>query len=331
MLNNVEGMGNTHSNKKPMVVIMGATATGKTGLAIELARRYSTEIVSADSMLVYRGMDIGTAKPTVAQRQSILHHMIDIVEPSATYSVADYAKAAHSICLDMAKRRLMPVVVGGTGQYINAMAKGERYTAEQRDDAYRAHLEVLYSDKGAEYLHAMLTELDYKAAKNIHPNNVKRVIRALELRHICRDGMVLPSESRYIDYTLGFVPFVIGLDYRDRQLHKELIHSRVDGMVQQGLLQEVERLQLKNPSKTALQAIGYKELIEFIGGGISLEAAIENIKRATVQYAKRQRTWFARLEPAHWYYVDGYAHYSQLVENVFYDIDKYLAEGELIR
>lgn len=319
-------MGNL--GKKPMIVIMGATATGKSKIAVDVAKKYAAEIVSADSMLVYKGMDICTAKPTILERGDIPHYMIDVVEPSYSYSVAEYAEKATEICLDIIARGRMPVVVGGTGQYIDAVAFGERYLPNQCDAEYRAVLEKAYSENGSQYIYKILLEKDPKLALNIHTNNVRRVIRALEKIYIAEKcGASGSTDTRYVEENFSFSPFVIGLAYRDRQRHREIIEMRVDNMLKDGLLDEVKGLLKVSLSKTAAQAIGYKELQSFFEGDISLEEAVCAIKQATARYAKRQRTWFSKYKSANWYYVDDYGSYTEILEAATKGIEKYFTEG----
>ena len=294
--------GDEKQNK--VIVIAGPTASGKTDLAIELALKVGGEIVSADSMQIYRKMDIGTAKPTLEERRGIPHHMIDIVDPDEEYNVAQF-KSDADICIDdIINRGKVPIVAGGTGLYINSLVYNISFSETISDWKFRKHLENIALEQGPEVLHDMLKEVDPKSAEAIHPNNVKRVIRALEVyRSTGRPISEHKEESRKIPPKYDFEIF--GLEV-PRDLLYQRIEKRVDKMMGLGLYEEVEGL-LKSgysPDLTSLQGIGYKEIISAIMGKCSLETAVENIKKGTRHLAKRQITWFKKTEGLKWIRTD---------------------------
>ncbi len=288
------------NNKKPNIVcIVGPTASGKTAYAIETAKKRGGEIVSCDSMQIYKYMDIGTAKPSPEERREVPHHMIDFVDPNTDYSVADFVADATSAIEDILGRGKLPVLCGGTGLYIDSVIGGIEFAEQKRDDEYRAKLWELAEEKGADAVHAMLREKDPQEAEKVHPNNIKRVIRALE---ICKtSGMTKTEADRLARREPKYNTEIIGL-MPERESLYERIDRRVDIMMQQGLLQEVEALLEKNirRNSTAMQAIGYKEIAEYLDGKCSLDEAVDKIKQESRRYAKRQITWFKRNPDISW-------------------------------
>ena len=286
--------------------VVGPTASGKSALAIELARSLDGEIVSCDSMQLYRGMDIGTAKPTKAEQEEIVHHMIDILSPMEKCSAADYAAAAFPLLKEIAARGKLPIFCGGTGLYLESVLY-DRYPVEI--PAFPACREALYNlarERGNEYLHQRLFAVDPEAAAAIHPNNVKRVVRALEIY----EGTGI-SKSEWDRRSKGIEPrvdaVVIGLRFEDRQLLYSRIDKRVDQMIANGLVEETEKLYdagFLTEDTTAAQAIGYKELLPYLKGECGLDTAVSYIKQATRRYAKRQMTWFRAKSYIHWITVD---------------------------
>lgn len=278
-----------------VIAVVGPTAVGKTALAEELAVRLGGEIVSADSMQIYRGMDIGTAKPTPEQRR-VPYHCIDLVDPGTAYSAALYQDCSRAAIEDIASRGLIPVLCGGTGLYVRGALDALRFSpGEQADNPVRQYYEDLLAEAGAPALHALLAERDPASAAIVHPNNSRRVVRALEM---------LDNGNSYAEQTSGFSvrsdvyrTAWIGLEM-DRSKLYERIDARVDVMVEAGLVAEVERLLSEGLryALTAHQAIGYKELVPVIEGTAELEDALEDIKQASRRYAKRQLTWF-RSDP----------------------------------
>ena len=297
------------SDKPKIAAVVGCTASGKTGLSIELCKRLGGEIVSCDSMQIYRGMDVGTAKPDMNERAGIPHHLIDVADPTdpAGYSCADYVCDARAAVDDILSRGKLPVICGGTGLYLDALLRGGSFTVTETDPALRQELADFAAREGNDALHARLASLDPESAAAIHPNNVKRVIRALE---ICmttgRRKSELDSESRLHD--CPYDARVIGLRYHDRSVLYGRIDRRVDMMLQAGLVDETRRLRdagVFNVCSTAAQAIGYKELFPYLDGTASLSEVTDVLKTATRRYAKRQMTWFYAKDYVRWVDMDG--------------------------
>ena len=283
---------------KPLIIIAGPTAVGKTACSVRLAQKIGGEIISADSMQVYRGMDIGSAKATIEERQGIPHHLLDITDPSENFSVALYQKAAYEALRDIYSRGKIPVMVGGTGFYIQAVLYDIDFTEEESDLEYRSYLYRLAEENGPEFLYGMLLKEDPESAAHIPENNVKRVARALEFyhdtglrmsEHNARERMKAPP----FDYRY----FVL---YTDRERLYERIDVRVDEMLEKGLLSEVKALRDRGMTEemTSMHAIGYRQLLWYLDGRVSYEEAVESIKRETRRYAKRQLTWFKREKTA---------------------------------
>ncbi len=291
-------------DRKTVVCIVGATATGKSGLALELAKLLDGEIVSADSMQIYRGFDIGTAKISSDQMQGIAHHMLDIVAPSASFSVAQYCTAAESIIEDIFSRCKVPLLVGGTGLYVDSLLSSLDFEDMAVDEGYRKELTEYAAQHGNQAVWDMLAQVDPALAQTLHPNNRRRVIRALEVYHISGKPMSECAEKAQIQER--FPCIYIGLRYADREKLYRRIDQRVDDMLEQGLLQEIENLLASGLPRDcqALQAIGYKEFLPVLDGEITLDEAVETVKRNSRRYAKRQYTWFKRNERIHWIDVD---------------------------
>jgi len=282
-----------------VIVIAGPTASGKTDLAIKLAHEINGEIISADSMQIYRGMDIGTAKPTMEERQGIPHYLIDIVDPDEEYSVAHFQRDAKNCIKEILNRGKVPIVAGGTGLYINSLVYNINFSETTADWEYRKQLEEIARDKGPEELHRFLQKVDPVSAEKIHPNNIKRVIRALEVFKTTGKPISqhqLESRTEKPEYEFK----IFGLEM-DRKILYERINKRVDKMMEMGLYEEVESLLEKySPDLVSLQGIGYKEIISAIKGEYSLEEAVEKIKLNTRHLAKRQITWFKKTENLRW-------------------------------
>ncbi len=281
-------------DKIPLIVVAGATASGKTTLAIELAQRFDGEIVSADSMQIYKYMDIGTAKPTAEERAAAVHHMIDFVDPKDGYSAAEYTAAAHDVIADIAKRGRIPIMCGGTGLYINSVVDDVVFGETESDGELRRELREYAEKNGNESLWNMLREVDPVSAQKIHPNNVKRVIRAIEFYRtsgipISRHAeLAKERESRYKPCMM--------MIFHDRAKLYDRINKRVELMLDAGL--EAEVMRLKNMGCTAdmqsMQGIGYKEMLEYLDGKCEIAEAADRIKQGSRNYAKRQLTWFCR-------------------------------------
>ena len=295
------------SEKIKLPIIVGPTASGKSALAMALAEEMGGEIVSCDSMQIYRSMDIGTAKPTEDEQRRVRHHMIDIVEPWETFSCADYAVRAEAAIRDIVVRGKTPIVCGGTGLYLDALLRGGMAEEADTDEAYRAELDALAQEKGNEYLHGLLGDVDPESAEAIHPNNRKRVLRALEICRVSgRKKSEIDRENSSLDGV--FEPLCIGLFYTDRSVLYGRIERRVDQMVAEGLLDEVKMLSDKgifDRSQTAVGAIGYKEFLGYFRGECSLAQATDALKTATRRYAKRQITWFGAKPYVHREEIEG--------------------------
>jgi tRNA dimethylallyltransferase len=279
-----------------------------------LAEHFGGEIVSFDSMQIYKGMDIGTAKPTAEELARVPHHMIDVADPRESFSVAGFVAGAKAAIADIEARGKTAVLCGGTGLYQDSLVYGTEFGELAADEAYRAELAAFAESAGNAALHAILAEKDPEAAEKIHMNNVKRVIRALEV--IKQSGMTKTEwDKRAVQGAKALPAVMLGLNYRDRERLYARIDARVDIMMEQGLFEEVKSLWeagLLPEGSTAYDAIGYKEMLACVRGEESREAAAEKIKLATRRYAKRQLTWFLRNKDIHWLYPDDYGTKEEL-------------------
>lgn len=281
------------NEKIPLLVICGPTASGKTAVGVRLAEIYGGEIVSADSMQIYKGLAVSTAKPTAEEMRGIPHHMMDFLEPDEEFSVADYVRGARKCIEDIRGRGKLPIVVGGTGLYINSLVDNISFDHIESDDSLRKSLEDEAAKMGKDYMYEKLKKLDPEAAGKIHPNNLIRVIRAIEMYMLSgRTGEENRRESRRNESPYKLC--MIGLTCFDRQLLYDRINARVDNMLDNGLVEEVRRIYTDHKPKTAFNAIGYKELLPYFEGACTLSEAAETIKQETRRYAKRQLTWFRR-------------------------------------
>jgi len=298
--------------KKKVIAVVGATASGKTDTGIMLAKEFNGEIVSADSMQIYRGMDIATAKPTKEEMQGIPHHLIDFLDRDVSFSVADYVKLANKIIDDIISRGKLPIIVGGTGLYIDSLLENIKFSETKKDEAYCRSLGEFAEINGNEALHRILSDIDPESAVNIHPNNLVRVIRALEVYHTTgRKLSELRAESRLEESP--YDALMIGLNYTDRNILYDRINRRVDIMVEKGLVEEAENLYLESGKlKTASNAIGYKELIPYFENHSSLDECLDKIRQETRHYAKRQLTWFRKNENINWFMLDNYNEKSKI-------------------
>lgn len=285
--------------KQTVIVIVGPTGIGKTKLSIELAKKINGEIVSADSMQIYKKMNIGTAKPTDAEKQGIPHYMMDIIDMEENFSVAEYQSMAFEYIKKIFENGRVPIVVGGTGLYINSIVDEIIYSEIEENPIYREQLEEIAKEKGNKYLHDELKLKDPKAAQRIEVNDLKRIIRALEVYEMTGKTITEQQESsKPKDKKYNYI--IIGLR-TDREIIYDRINKRVDQMFEQGLLEEAkEILKLTDDNNTSHQAIGYKELAKYFEGKESLEEAKENIKKESRHYAKRQFTWFNKNERIIW-------------------------------
>lgn len=289
-----------NANKKKLIVLTGPTAVGKTDLSIKLAKAIGGEIISADSIQVYKHFDIGSAKITPKEMQGIRHHLIDVLEPTEGFDVATFKKMAEEAMEGIYSRGNIPIVTGGTGFYIQALLYDIDFK-ETKDDGYRKELEALYSEKGANYMWNMLKDIDPDAAASIHENNVKRVIRAIEYQHQNNRRISEHNqEERAKESPYNFAYIVLNCD---RELLYERINKRVDIMMEGGLVDEVRELLYKynlTSDMTSMQGIGYKEIVPYIKGESSLDEAEYVLKRDTRHFAKRQLTWFKREKDVIW-------------------------------
>ncbi|NLX78095.1 MAG: tRNA (adenosine(37)-N6)-dimethylallyltransferase MiaA [Clostridiaceae bacterium] len=285
---------------KTVIVIAGPTASGKTDLAINLALKTGGEVVSADSMQIYRYMDIGTAKPTKEEMKGIPHHMIDIVDPDESYSVALYKKDAGKCIKDILSRGRLPIVAGGTGLYINSLIYNIKFSETVTDEEFRKRMQDIARTEGPKVLHEMLQRVDPESAGEIHYNNVKRVIRALEVYEYTKKPLSQhKKESRTEPPEYRYLVFVLNMD---RNVLYDRIDRRVDKMLEAGLVDEVKMLLNMGykPGSTALQGLGYKEIISYLNNEVPFDEAIRILKRDTRHYAKRQLTWFRSIKEAVW-------------------------------
>lgn len=294
--------------KKPLIVLTGPTAVGKTKLSISLAKKVNGEIISADSMQVYQYMDIGSAKIRPEDMQGVRHHLVDVLHPKEKFHIVKFQQMAKAAMEEIYAGGRIPILVGGTGFYIQAITRDIDFTDAEQEDAYRKELEVLAEQKGREYLHQMLKEVDEKSAGQIHANNVKRVIRALEFYH--QNGTPISAHNQeqkahQSPYNLAY--FVLNAP---RELLYERIDRRVDAMLEEGLLEEVQKLKVMGCQRgmVSMQGLGYKEILSYLEGEYSLEEAVRILKRDTRHFAKRQLTWFCREPEVTWVNKDAFAY-----------------------
>ena len=287
--------------KKPLIILAGPTAVGKTKLSIALAKAVDGEVISADSMQVYKRMNIGTAKILPSEMQGVPHHLIDILEPTEEFNVVLFAEYAKKAMQDCWNRNKIPIIVGGTGFYIQAVLYDIDFTENEEDKSYRNSLEQQAKEYGAEYLHEKLQRIDADAAADIHPNNIKRVIRALEFYELSGGQKISDhnKEQKQKESPYNFAYFVLN---DDREKLYARIEERIDEMLAQGLVEEVQRLKDMGCHRgmVSMQGLGYKEILAFLDGDCSLEEAVYLLKRDTRHFAKRQLTWFRREEDVIW-------------------------------
>lgn len=287
----------------PLVVVAGPTASGKTALGIQLAKRFSGEIVSADSMQIYTGFSVATAKPGPEERQGIPHHLMDFLPPGREFSVADYVTLARETILDIAGRGNLPILVGGTGLYIHSLVDHIQFSEEDAGAALRRRLEKEAEASGQEAMLERLRQVDPDTAERLHPNNLRRIIRALEVYE--STGIPMSRRQEESRRTPSpYDPCILGIGFRDRQVLYDRINRRVDAMVRGGLLEEAREALSAPAGKGVMQAIGYKELAPYFSGEIPLSDALERLKQKTRNYAKRQITWFKRDDRIHWIFAD---------------------------
>lgn len=301
--------------KTKVVSVVGPTASGKTALAIALAKELHGEIISCDSMQIYKMMDIGTAKPTKEEQAAAIHHLIDIVDPDVSFSCADYAVLAKEKIDEISTKGKLPIFCGGTGLYIDHVLNNTSFSEAGRDDEYRDYLNKQIDEFGVESVFEELRRVDPESADSIHPNNTKRVVRALEIYHVTgKTKSWWDKESKKVESPYDSV--MICLDFKDREKLYDRIDKRVDIMLEEGLVDEVKSLIFDKGirlSDTAKQGIGYKEIIEYLENSCTLDEAVELIKKGTRNYAKRQLTWFRRYDDCHRIFVDKCENFDDIV------------------
>ena len=315
------------NNKIKLITVVGPTASGKTRLGVELAKRYGGEVISADSMQIYKGMQIATAKPTVEEMQGIPHHLMDFLEPNQTYSVAMFVDDAKKCIEDISSRGKIPVIVGGTGLYVDSLLNNISFHESQRDTELSEKLRELYYTEGVDYLLDMLRKFDGESAERLETEkNPKRIIRAIEFYKTT--GITITEQNKNSkNEESPYSAIKLGLNFEDRQKLYDRINKRVDLMVEAGLVHEAKRVFNSELSFTSVKAIGYKELFPYLKGELPLEECIEKLKQETRRYAKRQITWFKRDKEINWLYPDKADSFEQLFEQAVQITDKGLTYG----
>ncbi len=288
--------------KKKAVAIVGPTASGKTSLAIEIAKVFNGEIVSADSMQIYKSMDIATAKPTKDELSQVKHHLIGVVDVNDTFSVSRYKECAMKAIAQISEKNMLPIIAGGTGFYVDTLINNTEFLDYEKSDI-RQKLEERSETEGIESLYNELSRIDCKTAARLHINDKKRIIRALELYYSTGKTITEQTETSHENES-EYDWCIIGLNAKNRQFLYDRINLRVDMMLEQGLIQEAEMFYSDKHSLTAKQAIGYKELKPYLDKKVTLTEATDKLKMETRRYAKRQLTWFKRNEKIHWLYID---------------------------
>lgn len=311
--------------KDKLIVILGPTAVGKTDLSIELAKKFKTEIISGDSMLVYRGFDIGSAKPSLKERQGIKHHLIDILDPAQNFAVTDFVVRAKKIIHELNEQGKIPVLAGGTGLYIKALLEGYEFNVTEEHTEYREYLAKLGAQYGKAYVHAMLAKVNPEAAARLHVNDFRRVIRALEVAHFGAEK-ISQQKSGSDAESLIYKAYVIGLNRERKSLYTR-INQRVEMMFDAGLVTEVSDLLKSGVTRAmpAMKGIGYKETAAFIAGEMTKMAALELIQKSTRHFAKRQLTWYRKMPYIHWYMADELSA-AELLATASHDIAGFFTE-----
>ncbi|MCM3039191.1 tRNA (adenosine(37)-N6)-dimethylallyltransferase MiaA [Paenibacillus motobuensis] len=303
-------------NDKPnLLVLVGPTAVGKTKLSIEIAKAFSCEIISGDSMQVYRGMDIGTAKIQSSEMEGIPHHLIDVLNPDEPFSVAQFQDSCRQLIPEIGERGKLPFIVGGTGLYVESVCYEYQFTDTGADEEFRSQMQNLADEEGNEALHARLAAVDPQSAERLHPNDVRRVIRALEIYHM--SGTTLSSQLESQNKQSPYNLCIIGLTM-DRQMLYNRIEQRIDEMMDAGLVDEVRSLLGQGFTRNliSMQGLGYKEILEHLEDGVPLEDAVTKLKRDTRRFAKRQLSWFRHMKDISWVDVTDHKNFSGNLEAV---------------
>ncbi|VIF62977.1 tRNA delta(2)-isopentenylpyrophosphate transferase [Clostridioides difficile] len=300
--------------KIPLIILTGPTAVGKTDLSIKLAKDMNAEIISADSMQIYEYMDIGSAKVTEAEMQGVKHYLIDEVKPDYPFSVSEFQQKAKKYIYEINEKGKCVLVTGGTGLYLNSLIYNMDFAQSDANNELRKELQNQLAEKGIDYMHNRLKELDEESANRIHKNNTKRVIRALE---VCLSGKKMNDFSNDLKFNEEYQPIIIVLN-RDREHLYQRINMRVDIMLKNGLVEEVKKLLSMGFKKDmiSMQGIGYKEILKYLDGEYTYEEAIEIIKRDSRRYAKRQITWFKRYKTAKWFDLEQYENIDELKNEI---------------
>ncbi|MBO5944777.1 MAG: tRNA (adenosine(37)-N6)-dimethylallyltransferase MiaA [Clostridia bacterium] len=309
--------------KIPVIAVVGPTASGKTSLSIEIAKRFNGQVVSADSMQIYEKMNIATAKPTDDEMQGIPHHLIGFQPIDKKFSVAEYVDLANECIEKIHNAGDLPVIAGGTGLYIDSLLQNIQFSKEESNNEIRNELTEMFDEKGAEYMLNWLGEIDPETASRLHLNDKSRIIRALEIFKLTGKTLTEQKVLSRLEETPYDVLY-IGINYRDRNVLYDRINLRVDLMLQNGLLEEAEEFYNIPANKTACQAIGYKELAPYFRGDTTLEDCVEKLKLETRHYAKRQLTWFRKNENINWVYPDDYKNPQDVYTYVFSMINEFL-------
>jgi len=306
-------------SKQKLLVIIGPTAVGKTKLSIEMAKRYNGEIISGDSMQIYRGMDIGTAKITMNEMEGIPHYLIDIKEPSENFSVAEFQHLVRDRISEIAKKGKLPIIVGGTGLYIQSVIYDYQFSDVPGDESFRLMLEERAKEIGNEALYKELLAVDQESAAQIHPNNVRRVIRALEIYHLTGKTMKDIQSTQQRD--LLFNTALVGLTMERENLYSR-INTRVDLMMNEGLVAEVKSLYQQGLRDCqSIQAIGYKEIYDYLDDRVTLDEAVENLKQNSRRYAKRQLTWFRNKMEVQWFDMTDVNNFSKKIAEISHYVE----------
>lgn len=314
-------------NRIPVIAVVGPTASGKSDLAVEICLKFNGEAVSADSMQIYKGMDIATAKPSEEEKKGVPHHIMDFLPDTESFSVAEYQRMAGEAIADIYSRGKLPVVVGGTGLYLDTLLNNIQLTEDSFDGELREKLRCRAESEGIEALLDELRKIDPEYASKMHPNNVKRILRALELWY--SSGITMTEQIKNSHAESPYNVLWLGLDATDRQFLYDRINRRVDIMLSMGLEQEAREYLAKGNTATSSQAIGCKELKPYFDGVLSLDEAVNNLKQSTRRYAKRQLTWFRRNDCINWLFIDKYEQKEQLYSEAFRLTEEFL-KGEAL-
>ena len=301
---------------KNLFILAGPTAVGKTDISIKLAKKLNGEIICADSMQIYKYMDIGSAKITKDEMQGVPHHLIDIIEPKDSFNVSQYKVYAERTIDYILNKKKLPMLVGGTGLYINSLIYNYEFTDASTDEKYRLYLQQLAEKSGKEYIHNLLKDVDIESYNKLYPNDLKRIIRALEVYKLT--GKTISQFNNENDiYDISYKPYYFVLTM-DRSKLYDRINKRVDMMIKNGLIEEVQKLKIMGYTQDmqAMKGIGYKEILYYLDGSISLDESIFLIKKGSRNYAKRQLTWFRKDKRALWINKDDFNNEDDLVENI---------------